>query len=77
MPLADMGFRRACSAKPSGLLEMRSYPLLSDHRTSGKRSITMFPSNMYLMAACSAPYVLGAVFMATMLFNAMTFIDVV
>lgn len=33
----------------------------------------MFPSNMYLMAAVSAPYVLGAVFMTVFLFNAMTF----
>ncbi len=33
----------------------------------------MFPSNMYWMAAFSAPYVLGNVFMTTFMFNAMAF----
>ena len=31
----------------------------------------MFPSNMYLMAAFSAPYVLGTVFMTAIKFNVM------
>jgi len=69
----DIGTRPRLFSQAIRLRRDALVSLLSNCRTSGKRSLTMIPSNPYLMVAFSAPMMLGTVFMATFMFNAMAF----